>query len=48
MSTATMRRGETAAAFHLAACPDERLMHLGLGTADIRAVRTGTFQGVRR
>ena len=74
MSTATMRRGEIAAADfsahtiadffrrvmaarqakadqlvarYLAACPDERLTQLGLSTADIRAVRTGTFQGVR-
>ena len=74
MSTATMRRGEIAAAAfstrpvadffqhvmaarqakadksvarYLAACPDERLLQLGLSTADIRAVRTGTFQGVR-
>jgi hypothetical protein len=74
MSTATMWRGETAAAAfstrpiadffqrvmaarqakanelvarYLAACPDDRLMQLGLSAADIRAVRTGTFQGVR-
>jgi hypothetical protein len=75
MSTATMRRGEAAAAIefsvrpaanffkrviatreaaakrhvadYLAACSDDRLMHLGLSTEDIRAIRAGTFQGVR-
>lgn len=34
-------------AAYLAAFPDDRLMDLGLSTEDIRAVRTGTFQGVR-
>lgn len=32
---------------YLATCSKERLMHLGLSAEDIRAVRTGTFQGVR-
>ena len=32
---------------YLATCSKERLMHLGLSTEDIRAVRAGTFQGVR-
>lgn len=32
---------------YLAACSDDRLTHLGLSTEDIRAVRAGTFQGVR-
>ena len=32
---------------YLAACSNERLMQLGLSAEDIRAVRTGTFQGVR-
>ena len=32
---------------YLATCSNERLMHLGLGTEDIRAIRAGTFQGVR-
>ena len=76
MTTATMRRGEAAAAAefsarpiasffkrvmaareakakrrvadYLATCSNERLMQLGLSAEDIRAVRTGTFQGVRR
>ena len=32
---------------YLATCSNERLLHLGLSTEDIRAVRAGTFQGVR-
>jgi hypothetical protein len=35
-------------AAYLASCSNERLMQLGLSAEDIRAVRTGTFQGVRR
>lgn len=35
-------------AAYLAACSNERLIQLGLSAEDIRAVRTGTFQGVRR
>lgn len=34
-------------AAYLATCSNERLVQLGLSTEDIRAVRTGTFQGVR-
>jgi hypothetical protein len=34
-------------AHYLAGCSNERLMQLGLSAEDIRAVRTGTFQGVR-
>jgi hypothetical protein len=76
MTTATMRRGEAAAAAefsarpiadflyramavreakakhqvatYLATCSNERLMQLGLSAEDVRAIRTGTFQGVRR
>lgn len=33
---------------YLVRCSDERLMQLGLSAEDIRAIRTGTFQGVRR
>jgi hypothetical protein len=32
---------------YLAACSDERLGALGLGTRDIEAIRAGTFNGVR-
>ncbi|MFM9851155.1 MAG: hypothetical protein ACKVP3_29005 [Hyphomicrobiaceae bacterium] len=32
---------------YLASCSNERLAHLGLSTEDIRAMRAGTFQGVR-
>jgi hypothetical protein len=32
---------------YLAACSDDRLTYLGLSTDDIRAIRAGTFQGVR-
>lgn len=34
-------------AAYLATCSNERLVQLGLSAEDIRAVRTGTFQGVR-
>jgi hypothetical protein len=34
-------------AIYLATCSNERLMQLGLSAEDVRAVRTGTFQGVR-
>ncbi len=35
-------------AAYLATCSNERLMQLGLSAEDVRAIRTGTFQGVRR
>lgn len=34
-------------AAYLATSSNERLMQLGLSAEDIRAIRTGTFQGVR-
>jgi uncharacterized protein YjiS (DUF1127 family) len=34
-------------AVYLGACTDERLYDLGLSNEDIRAIRAGTFNGVR-
>jgi hypothetical protein len=40
-------RAKRKVAAYLGNCSDERLRGLGLGNEDIRAIRAGTFNGVR-
>jgi len=40
-------RAKRRVAAYLGACSDDRLYGLGLSSEDIRAVRAGTFNGVR-